>query len=199
MSIAAQPLGTPLPPLFVPRTLYSSSSSSITLQNNQSSSYTSMSLYIDLIEHIVGEVLRNPLGVLFPSSQQSQTISLLKPFKSIHHFVFFLVLLSSVNYLLSRSLSCLHLPPSLRSAPPLLSLQSALLCSSLHSLTYTPHLMLWIHEAKKPTVEVSQSVSLSSSQSDIFQPAEAKAFLDSVDAVRQHFMSVCQSWSVFHC
>ena len=194
MSIAAQPLGTPRPPLLVPRTLCISSSSSITLQNNQSSSYTSMSLYIDLIEHTVVEVLRNPVGALFPSSQQSQTISPLKPFKSIHHVLCFF-LLSSVNYLLS----CLHLPPLLRSAPPLLSLQSALLCSSPHSLTYTPHLMLWICEAKKPAVEVSQSVSLSSSQSDIFQPDEAKAFLDSVDAVRQHFTLACQSWTVFHC
>lgn len=76
--------GNAPPSFFVPRTLYISSSASITLQNNQSSSYTSMSLYIDLIEHIVGKVLRNPLGALFPSSQQS-----LIALKSVQHFFLF--------------------------------------------------------------------------------------------------------------
>lgn len=78
MSIATHiPRDAP-PSLFVPRTLNISSSVSTTLQNNHSSSYTSMSLHIDLIEHIVDKVLRNPLGACFPSSQQS-LIALRKP------------------------------------------------------------------------------------------------------------------------
>ncbi len=175
------------PSLFVPRTLNISSSVSTTLQNNHSSSYTSMSLHIDLIEHIAGKVLRNPLGALFPSSQQS-LIAVLKtsnPFIASSLSVFLSFVLA-LNYLFPRSHFCLHLPPSLHSAlipplplftPPPLPLQSVILCSSLSCMhLLTPHLMLWICGAKKPTAEISQSVSLSSSQSNIFQPADAKAF-----------------------
>lgn len=172
--------GNAPPSLFVPRTLYISCSASITFQNNQSSSYTSMSLYIDLIERIVGKVLRNPLGALFPSSQQSLI--------TLPSNLFITFLLFSLSFVLShlspsplpRSHFCLHLPPLLHSAPSLLgpfftppphSLQSVLRSSGLgcmHLLIYAPYLMLWICGAKKPTVDVSQSVSLSSSQSNIF-------------------------------
>lgn len=90
----------PHPSLCVPRT-HNISSVSITLLISQSSSYTSMSLYIDLIEHIVDKVLRNPLGVFLFSSQQS----LLTFLKSIHHFRTF----SFCSFLHSISVSLLPL------------------------------------------------------------------------------------------
>lgn len=143
------------PSLLVPRTLNISSCVSTTLQNNQSSSYTLMSLYIDLIEHIVDKVLRNPLGALLPASQQS-LITLLKPSNPFitSSLSFFLSLFHSIICFLFPLLS--PSPPSPHSAPPLLlpldipppvSHQSVILHSSLscmHLLTYTLPLMdLW--------------------------------------------------------
>lgn len=91
------------PPLLsVPRTLNISFSISITLLISQSSSYTSMCLYIDLIEHIVEKVLRNPLRALFLSSQQS-LLAFLKPSNPFITFLLFLFALFflTVNYCIS--------------------------------------------------------------------------------------------------
>lgn len=108
-SIAARPLGKLLPLSLFPELFNISSSVSSTLQNNHSSSYTSMSLHIDLIEHGVDKVQRNPLGALFPSSQQS-LIALPKP--SNDFFLFSLSFVLTLHYLLPR-----FLPPSSTFSP----------------------------------------------------------------------------------
>lgn len=128
--------------------------------------------------------------------------------KSIHHsLTFFSLFLLSLH-----SITSLPAPTSV-SIFPLLSIQplyclfpSLLLLLFLSSQSscvpvcmhlLTPHLMLWICGAKKPNVEVSQSVSLSSSQSNIFQPADA---VDAVNILSQlRVQSACQSCSVFYC
>lgn len=121
------------PSLFVPRTLNISSSVSITLQNNQSSSYTLMSsLYIDLIEHTVDKVLRNPLGALLLPSQQ-YLIALLKPSNP------FITSTLSLFFLFPLSLhSIISFPtPISVSILPLLSIQTPLLLLPL--FTPPPH------------------------------------------------------------
>lgn len=77
-------------------------------QIDQYSCYTSMSLYIDLIEHIV---LRIPSGVLSSSSQQS-LIFFLKPSHPFFTYSFFYI--TVFFYLFSHI--CVHLPPCLDSA-----------------------------------------------------------------------------------
>lgn len=124
MSIATRPWGCSS--LFVPRTLKISSSVSTTLQNNQSSSYTSMSLRIDLIEHIVDKVLRNPLGAsLLPSNLWSlysnPQIYLLLP-----HFLFSLLFCPDTQL-------CLFLLSFLSPSPPFSPFSPSTASSSLNS------------------------------------------------------------------
>lgn len=128
-SIAAHSWGCCSLSLSVPRTL---PSVFITLQINQSSSYISMASYIDLIEHIVGKVLRNPRGALFLSSQHP-LIALLQPSSlciTSSRCLFLLFLLSffpplTPNYLFS-SLPFLS-PFSLLTASPPLYVPSVML------------------------------------------------------------------------
>lgn len=84
------PLGMLLPPSLFPELFYISSSVSFPLQNNESSSYTSMFLHIDLIEHIVDKVLRNPQGAryFFPAISDHFTKTL-KSLPYILSFFFF--------------------------------------------------------------------------------------------------------------
>lgn len=142
-----------------PELLNISSSVSITLPINQSSSYTLMSLYIDLIEHIVDKVLRNPLGALLLSSQQS-VIALLRPSN--------LFLSSSLSFFLHFSpcplYSIISFPTNISvSTPPLycffpyslscfLPVSHAVFQSKLHALANphpSPHLILWVCGAKR--------------------------------------------------
>ena len=107
--------GDALPSLLVPRTPNISSSVSTTLQNNQSSSYTLMSLYIDLIEHTVDKVLRNPLGA---SPLPSNLWSL---YSNPHHFltvIFFFLFVLSLHSIISFP------PPISLSIFPLLSIHT---------------------------------------------------------------------------
>lgn len=130
----------PPPPLHVPRTLSISFSVSTTLPMVPSSSYASMCLYIDLIEHIVDKVLGNALGALV--------------------LVLSLPYIQLLSPLPLRFLS-IQLLPSFIVYP--LYFQSIIPDSHstcMHFLTCIPHLMFYIDEAKHLFLGVSQLVGL---------------------------------------
>lgn len=136
------------PSRFVPGTLNISSSVFTTLDNGQSSSYTLMPSCIDLIKHIVGKVLRNPLGVppFFPAILWSLYLNEEKKHSILLWFLSFFPLASAhehIDYLLPSphfsvvALSLFSPAVSVHYSPSYsLSFLPFILCSGLATCIY---------------------------------------------------------------
>lgn len=142
-----------------------------------------MSLYADLIEPIVDKVLRNPLGALLLSSQQSLlpfikpsnpfiTSSFLFIYLFIGAFSFFFSLHSIISFPIPISVS---VQPPFRFFPPLLISPSStpVFPSKQHALPNIHSDLIWCYGFVKPISQRWRSVSsLFPSQSRIFQPVD---------------------------
>lgn len=108
-------------------------------------------VYVDLIEDIVGKVLRNPLGVRFPSSQQA-LIALI----SIHYCLSFLSPSSPFTPFSPSAASSLLYASSF---PPV----SPVFQSEMHALTNTHSSVdvmdFWLHKSSQKASRGGQPIS----------------------------------------